>query len=581
MADFISGADLVARGAEGTGAAVVLNNQPTIQNLARLGSRMDNLYKTQEMLKLKLAAAKQPKPEKQPSLNPFATKGVLSENLNTNVGGLIGAYNDLARNDYNQALANNDNIGANQVVADVASVYETLQPAATNFDNSIKEAIESNKGFYQNTQQVVRNIANQFPRIDPNEWNKLTDPADRKKLIAQKINDFRQTNPQEIIQRSLLGDESSYDYSGINQEAQKTLVNNSISSGYSGATSKQSRMTYNELFNIDREKQTASLNYNKARRVIAAMPKAEEQIQYVMAVAGNKVEQDPDNKLKSQAQLEKMKNDAMSKKAKEYIDNVFGSNLKIETEREIGDPRAAAEAIEKGKNADELISTGPIIKNRYTGFKQIDQELSRKTGKVEYIKETDESSINFGKDKIFEEDYPVEFTGTRFAYKQPKHFEANTVFIPMSRMNNKDQVAMKATKYQNNFDNNLYVMGRDFEANEGTITKDIPVFVTAFQYYDKKTGEPKVYPPGTWVPRDMLKETLNGKPLLDKTDYYEASGTVVSPQVSYDTGVEGLGAGKEQMATTEIFIPDQQSQNVITRLIAKNKKAKQTIFDKK
>ena len=69
MAEFISGADLVARGAEGTGAATVLNNQPTIQNLARLGGRMDNLYKTQEMLKMKLAAAKQEK-EKQAKNSP-------------------------------------------------------------------------------------------------------------------------------------------------------------------------------------------------------------------------------------------------------------------------------------------------------------------------------------------------------------------------------------------------------------------------------------------------------------------------------------------------------------------------------
>ena len=145
MADFISGADLVARGAEGTGAAVVLNNQPTIQNLARLGSRMDNLYKTQEMLKLKLLAAKQPKPEKQINLNPFATKAIVSKTLNKTANEIAQLYGDAGREDYNQYVSNNDNIGANQVVADVASGLDKVGTTAQNFDNSIGDFLEKNK----------------------------------------------------------------------------------------------------------------------------------------------------------------------------------------------------------------------------------------------------------------------------------------------------------------------------------------------------------------------------------------------------------------------------------------------------
>jgi hypothetical protein len=69
MADFAGGGEIVARGAEGTGAATILNNNPTLQSLARTTARLDNLFK------LKLIAATPKKAKEEPPVN-IDLKGV-------------------------------------------------------------------------------------------------------------------------------------------------------------------------------------------------------------------------------------------------------------------------------------------------------------------------------------------------------------------------------------------------------------------------------------------------------------------------------------------------------------------------
>jgi hypothetical protein len=69
MADFAGGGEIVARGAEGTGAATILNNNPTLQSLARTTARLDNLFK------LKLIAATPKKAKEEPPVS-IDLKGV-------------------------------------------------------------------------------------------------------------------------------------------------------------------------------------------------------------------------------------------------------------------------------------------------------------------------------------------------------------------------------------------------------------------------------------------------------------------------------------------------------------------------
>jgi hypothetical protein len=76
MAENLSALELVPRGVEGTGKAVVLGNEPVVQSLARLSGRMDNLAKLKLYAQAKKAEAKQPKVEYDKT--PFDIPGLAS-----------------------------------------------------------------------------------------------------------------------------------------------------------------------------------------------------------------------------------------------------------------------------------------------------------------------------------------------------------------------------------------------------------------------------------------------------------------------------------------------------------------------
>ncbi len=62
MAENLSALELVPRGVEGTGKATILGNEQTLNSLARLSGRLDNLQKLRAYTAAKVAAARQPKP---------------------------------------------------------------------------------------------------------------------------------------------------------------------------------------------------------------------------------------------------------------------------------------------------------------------------------------------------------------------------------------------------------------------------------------------------------------------------------------------------------------------------------------
>ena len=288
MADFISGQDLVARGVEGTGAAVVLDNRPTIQSLARLGGRMDNLYKTQEMLKLKLAAAKaeEAKPPKQPNINPFATGGIAGEYLGSVGNQFMQSIAAIKKSKYNQKLGSNDIVGANQEAADAASALATLNPTVQNLDLVMKKNMAQNENYYQFTGDVIQKIQSQFPTINGEELSKISDPIEQEKYIMNKYNKFLQSDANTIVNNATLLNPESYNYNGVFKVINENLKDRAID--VRQASGRENATNTSELFVIDDKKGTVALDYNKAINAVNQLPKAKAQVEVLQKLAIDK-----------------------------------------------------------------------------------------------------------------------------------------------------------------------------------------------------------------------------------------------------------------------------------------------------
>ncbi len=85
MAEDLSALELVPRGVEGTGKAVVLGNEPVVQSLARLSSRMDNLQRLKLYADAKRAQAKQKEVKQEYDKTPFPVGAI--------EGGVLGGWN--------------------------------------------------------------------------------------------------------------------------------------------------------------------------------------------------------------------------------------------------------------------------------------------------------------------------------------------------------------------------------------------------------------------------------------------------------------------------------------------------------
>jgi len=78
MAENLSALELVPRGVEGTGKAVILGNEPVVQSLARLSGRMDNLAKLKLYAQAKKAEAKTKEVKQEVDRTPYNPEGIAS-----------------------------------------------------------------------------------------------------------------------------------------------------------------------------------------------------------------------------------------------------------------------------------------------------------------------------------------------------------------------------------------------------------------------------------------------------------------------------------------------------------------------
>ena len=556
MAEFISGADLVSRGVEGTGAATILNNQPTLQNLARLGGRMDNLYKTQEMLKMKLAAAKQEKEKepKQPTLSPITTGGVTGEYLGAIGNQFMQGIAAIKGAKYNQKVASNDIAGANQEAADAASALATLNPVVQNTDKAVKNKIAEDADYYQFTPQVVENIQAQFPAIKADELSKITDPNQKEEYIMGKYSQFLQVDPQAIIRKSTLYNPDSYNYNGVFSVINKNLADRKFKILRADGTGDASNVS--ELFNINKKKGTVSLDYNKAYQAIDQLPKAREQMEVLqtLAVEKKKAETVAFSTLPPEKQKAELKA-AAEQAAKDYVKNVFRIGLTADQEKDFQatEEKAAREARGAARGAVEpaKVFNGVMTFNPAAGMQ-------------EYI-------TNDGKTQITPTDYVISSKGTVWQ-DVPFTINPNSVMVPMGRFNAEDRKALGAEKYRaaGGGTNNLWKTHVGGTVKAATKVTGMPIFTSYVQDIKDPTGK-KFFAPGQFVPNYMLEHEVDGKQWLEKDNYYLASGHVASPEVNTKVGTDSSGNPiYEKVATTENFYPDALSSTQIFEAIRRN-----------
>jgi hypothetical protein len=581
MADFISGQDLVARGAEGTGAAVVLDNRPTIQSLARLGGRMDNLYKTQEMLKLKLAAAKaeQAKPPKQPNLNPYATGGVIGENLGAIGNTFMQGISAIKGARYNQKVAANDITGANQEAADAASVLATLNPVVGNTDKVVKSFLDEHKEYYDLTPQKTQEIIARFPSINQQELSKITDPAEQEKYIMGKYNQFLQTDANKILRDATVYDPRSYDYNKIFTVINKNLATRTEDIKKAGGTGYTNISS--ELFKIIPGK-PIELNYNKALSAIDQLPKAREQVEVLQTLAVNKAKETDIYKNLAEDKKESALDFIKENTAKKYADKVFAIGLPLEQKRDFESTRAKAEAEAKGKMAAENLpptSEGPMTFN-------VNRDIAIEQPKLDAngnpIMRTVNGKQFVDKEKVRTEnfDYPVQSVGKTVVVKDFP-LSNNQPFVFLSKQTPEDLLAIKARAYSplGTKESVSYVSGLGSTASSATkVVGGLPMFKRAVQ--DLKDTN-KTWYPGDFVPEYMLlaKKGREGKAVdyLEESDYFKPTGIVASPEI---TSPSQLG-GTITQSTMQLFYPDKLSQQKVFEALAEGKRQRSgDIFSK-
>lgn len=556
MAEFISGADLVSRGVEGTGAATILNNQPTLQNLARLGGRMDNLYKTQEMLKLKLAAAKEKevKPPKQPDLNQFATTGIISDLAQQRATQIMLGANDVYRVQYDKNVSSNNISSANQNAADAASTTALINATAKNLDESSKNFLERNKSFYTPTADFVRDVQSNIPSIDEKELSAITDEDGRQKYYLKKAREFASIDPQSILTKATLYNPRTYNYNGVLEEVQARLKDKSIKVQNADGTGFASDKS--ELLKKD-----GGLDYDRAAMAVEQLPVAKQQMQFLMYRDGEDVKTTEAYKLKSEKEKEQAVANAQQKARNEYIARVFPIGLKSATEQDYQSTKAAAEQKTEGEKPQDKVYSGPFNFNYQGSVFSYDKAGNRVQRPV---------------------DYTIEAVGAAVA-DEKWTVPPNSVFVSLGQLSYNDVNALRAQKFKSrtpNAINNLYVQNTGGETESAARVK-MPMFVNSYTDPDDPSMN---YNAGDFVPKDLLaKKTryASGEEVrvLDPDNYMLVSGHVANPKVKIEIGKDAMGNPMyDEQATTQNFYMDQSSFQTLQKEIERREKKKGTIF---
>jgi hypothetical protein len=196
MADNLSALELVPRGVEGTGKAVVLGNEPVVQSLARLSSRMDNLQRLKMYSDAKKAQAKQKEVEydKTP-INVSQIEGGVLGGWNTSK--IQQGYTDLTQKWLNlnpeekqqklgeQALsANASNTYVKNVNATLPKVQEDVYKLG--YNTGTRDIVDAEKEYLATMDVGAKQYAQQNNITDPQQIQQLRD----KLVINNSFTDF-------------------------------------------------------------------------------------------------------------------------------------------------------------------------------------------------------------------------------------------------------------------------------------------------------------------------------------------------------------------------------------------------------
>lgn len=263
MAENLSPLELVPRGVEGTGKAVVLGNEPVVQSLARLSSRMDNLERLKLYAQAKKAAAKQEKPDydKTPIGIPTIEGGVLGK---WNAENIQDEYGNLAKN----WLTYNPEVKQVKLSESALSAANTNQYVKDINDRLPKEQEGLLKMGYIPTQEDLSNAENQFLSAanaaaeKAARDNNITDPQQVKRLRNKYItnNDF-----VTFYSNSIMNNPDRIDLNSLGGRIEESMAKTSRFVNKDDGTSQE--ITYSNIKNPD-----GSLNKNEIKLAIKANP---------------------------------------------------------------------------------------------------------------------------------------------------------------------------------------------------------------------------------------------------------------------------------------------------------------------
>ena len=265
MAENLSPLELVPRGVEGTGKAVVLGNEPVVQSLARLSGRLDNLEKLKLYAQAKKAEAKAKEVKTEYDKFEPDIPGIASGYMTPIVESIIRPQaNNFAKN-FNQydpeqkrfqaGILKENITSGNNIIANLES--QLPKQGQTLFDlgfNLNPKDVDNSRNVYVN--QMVEKA-----KADAQELG-ITDPKQIQELAHRNI----LTNPNAAIDAYRTVVTSNPNNINLNRFG-KRILNNIDESGRSVKTADGifQRVDYNNVRNND-----GSLNYDLIKLAINA-----------------------------------------------------------------------------------------------------------------------------------------------------------------------------------------------------------------------------------------------------------------------------------------------------------------------
>lgn len=370
MADNSSALELVPRGVEGTGKAVVLGNEPVVQSLARLSSRMDNLQRLKMYADAKKAQIKQKEVEydKTP-INVSQIEGGVLGGWNTSK--IQQGYTDLMQKWLNlnpeekqqklgeQALsANASNTYVKNVNATLPKVQEDVYKLG--YNTGTRDIVDAEKEYLSTMDVGAKQYAQQNNITDPKQIQQLRD----KLVVNNSFTDFyanRVKNNPNNIDLNRFG-QRIYDVLG---QTSRQVV---MPDGQGIAISRDN--LYTEKGNLDTEKLKLAINADSEDSKMFNLATT----QYLKSAAnatGNKNASDAVDALLAsnynvdaldETQKKLIETKVMPAAQNAVLQRMFAGKGKFETKTDLQSTQQQEFDIERGKaKAGETSSAGPLV----------------------------------------------------------------------------------------------------------------------------------------------------------------------------------------------------------------------------